>query len=146
MKKGSAYDLFLTRTLAHAEVVRGSEGTSVFAEQRLEVATGIRQPVADFVADHLGTRLLEPRFMEIQQAVGTARARNEAAIRFLHAAVEELKANGFIAGASTDPVGATRRSPHPPSDIGAAELEPTGEQPRVATRAAPTFAQVRPHS
>ncbi|WP_374970688.1 transporter substrate-binding domain-containing protein [Terrabacter sp. BE26] len=99
VKKGSAYDLFLTRTLAHAEVVRGSEGTAVFAEQQLEVAAGIRQPVADFVAAHTGTRLLEPRFMEIQQAVGTPRSRSEESIGFLHTFVEELKADGFIAGA-----------------------------------------------
>jgi polar amino acid transport system substrate-binding protein len=99
VKRGSAYDLFLTRTLAHAEVVRGSEGTSVFAEQQLEVAAGIRQPVVDFVAAHPGTRLLEPRFMEIQQAVGTSRSRSEEAVGFLHTFVEELKASGFIAGA-----------------------------------------------
>ena len=55
VKKGSAYDLFLTRTLAHAEVVRGSEGTTVFVEQELEVAAGIRQPVVGFVAAHPGT-------------------------------------------------------------------------------------------
>ena len=99
VKKGSAYDLFLTRTLAHAKVVRGSEGTSVFTEQQLEVAAGIRQPVVDFAATTPGIRLLEPRFMEIQQAVGTTRSRSDQAIGFLHTFVEELKANGFIAGA-----------------------------------------------
>ncbi|QCW49891.1 transporter substrate-binding domain-containing protein [Nocardioides dongxiaopingii] len=99
VKEGSAYDLFLTRTLAHAEVVRGSEGTSVFSEQRLEVAAGIRQPVVDFVATHPGTRLLEPRFMEIQQAVGTARTRSPEAVGFLHTFVEDLKATGFVAAA-----------------------------------------------
>ncbi len=99
VKKGSAYDLFLTRTLAHAEVVRGGEGTSVFTEQQLEVAAGIRQPVVGFAASHPGTRLLEPRFMEIEQAVGTTRTRRDQTIGFLHAFVEELKANGFIARA-----------------------------------------------
>jgi polar amino acid transport system substrate-binding protein len=99
VKKGSAYDLFLTRTLALAEVVRGSEGTSVFAEEQLEVAAGIRQPVAEFVATHPGTRLLEPCFMEIQQAVGTTRSRSEEAVGYLHTFVEELKATGFVADA-----------------------------------------------
>ena len=37
--------------------------------------------------------------MEIQQAVGTTRSRSDQAIGFLHTFVEELKANGFIAGA-----------------------------------------------
>jgi polar amino acid transport system substrate-binding protein len=35
--------------------------------------------------------------MEIQQAVGTSRAREAATVSFLHTFVEELKANGFIA-------------------------------------------------
>ena len=99
VKKGSAYDLHLTRTLTHAEVVRGSEGTAVFTERQLEVAAGIRQPVVDFVAAHPGTRLLEPRFMEIQQAVGTPRSRSDRAVRYLHTFIEELKDTGFIARA-----------------------------------------------
>jgi polar amino acid transport system substrate-binding protein len=96
VKKGSAYDLFLSRTLAHAEVVRGGEGVTVFTEQQLEVAAGIRQPMEVFAAAHPGVRLLEPRFMEIQQAVGTTRTRRDDTLGFLRRFVEELKANGFI--------------------------------------------------
>jgi polar amino acid transport system substrate-binding protein len=96
VKKGSAYDLFLSRTLAHAEVVRGGEGVTVFTEQQLEVAAGIRQPMEVFAAAHSGVRLLEPRFMEIQQAVGTTRTRRDHTLGFLRTFVEELKANGFI--------------------------------------------------
>ena len=99
VKRGSAYDLFLTRTLRHAEVVRGTEGTTVFVEEQLEVAAGIRQPLVDFVGDHPGTRVLEPRFMEIAQAVGTPRSRSAEAIGFLRTTVEELKASGFVADA-----------------------------------------------
>ncbi len=97
VKKGSAYDLFLTRNLTQAEVVRGTEGTTVFAEQRLEVAAGIRQPVVDFVAAHPGTRVLEPRFMDIQQALGTSRSRSHETVDYLRGFVEELKTDGFIA-------------------------------------------------
>jgi polar amino acid transport system substrate-binding protein len=96
VKKGSAYDLFLSRTLAHAEVVRGGEGVTVFTEQQLEVAAGIRQPMELYAAAHPGVRLLEPRFMEIQQAVGTTRTRRDDTLGFLRTFVEELKANGFI--------------------------------------------------
>lgn len=99
VKKGSAYDLFLTRTLAHAEVVRGSDGTAVFVDEGLEVAAGIRQPVTDFVAARPGLRVLEPHFMEIQQAVGIPRSRGETAAGFVHDVVEELKAGGFVADA-----------------------------------------------
>jgi polar amino acid transport system substrate-binding protein len=99
VKKGSAYDLYLSRTLQHAQVVPGEEGVAVFLDQRLEVAAGIRQPMADFAAAHGAVRLLEPRFMEIQQAVGTSRSRSGETIRFLREFVEGLKAEGFIAEA-----------------------------------------------
>ncbi len=99
VKDGSAYDLFLSRTLQHAEIVRGSEGTTVFADERLEAGAGIRQPVLDFVAAHPGFRVLEPAFMEIQQAVGTTRSRSAETIAFLRDVVEELKTSGFVAEA-----------------------------------------------
>jgi polar amino acid transport system substrate-binding protein len=99
VKEGSAYDLYLTRTLAHASVVRGAEGTAVFTDERLEVAAGIRQPMLDFLADRRDLRLLEPRFMEIRQAVGTTRARSGETVAFLRAFVEDLKSSGFVADA-----------------------------------------------
>ncbi|MEW2165250.1 transporter substrate-binding domain-containing protein [Streptomyces sp. NPDC007084] len=100
VKEGSAYDLFLSRTLRHATLVRGDEGVDVFRTRGLEVAAGIRQPLTEFVAGHAGeVRLIEDRFMEIRQAVGTTRSRAAATVRFLHDLVEELKANGFVADA-----------------------------------------------
>jgi len=99
VNEGSAYDLFLSRTLAHAQLVRASDGVLAFTEQQLEATAGIRQPMEAFVASHPGLRLVEPRFMEIQQAVGTPRTRQAATISFLHTFVEELKADGFIADA-----------------------------------------------
>lgn len=97
VKEGSAYDLYLSRSLKHAQVVRGEEGVAVFVEQQLEAAAGIRQPMRDFAAAHGAVRLLEPRFMEIQQAVGTTRRRSGETIRYLREVVEELKSEGFIA-------------------------------------------------
>ena len=97
VKQGSAYDLHLTRALEHAEVVRGAEGTTVYVEQSLEVGAGIRQPVSAFVADSAGHRLLEPAFMQIEQAVGTTQTRAAATVDHLRAYVEEQKANGFVA-------------------------------------------------
>jgi polar amino acid transport system substrate-binding protein len=99
VKEGSAYDLFLTRTLRHATVVRGDEGTEVFLAQRLEAAAGVREPMTGFVAAHPGCRLIEGRFMEIPQAVGTAKTRRAESVRFLHDLVEELKSAGFVADA-----------------------------------------------
>ncbi|HEX6684249.1 MAG TPA: transporter substrate-binding domain-containing protein [Candidatus Limnocylindrales bacterium] len=101
VKRGSAYDLYLSRTLRHATVVRGEEGTEAFLAQGLEVAAGIRQPMTEFVAANpdLRLRLIDERFMQIQQAVGTSVARKPETVRFLRDAVEGLKRNGFVADA-----------------------------------------------
>lgn len=97
VKAGSAYDLYLSRTLEQATVIRGSEGTEIFAAEQLEVAAGIRAPVEDFVAACGDLRVLEPQFMEIAQAVGTTRDRAPQTVAFLRSVVEELKASGFVA-------------------------------------------------
>jgi polar amino acid transport system substrate-binding protein len=99
VKQGSAYDLFLTRTLQHATLVRGHEGTAIFVSESLEAGAGIREPVTEFVTAHPGFRLLDGRFMEIRQAVGTARTKRPETSQFLHDLVEELKASGFVADA-----------------------------------------------
>jgi polar amino acid transport system substrate-binding protein len=97
VKQGSAYDLFLTRTLTQATLVRGAEGTEAFVTGNLEAAAGVREPVTEFVAAHPEYRLIEGRFMEIPQAVGTVKTKRPETVRFLHALVEELKASGFVA-------------------------------------------------
>ncbi len=99
VKKGSAYDLYLTRTLRHATLVRGEDGIAVFRDQGLEVVAGIRQPMTAYVAEHPDVRLLEPRFMEIRQALGTTRSRRPETVAFLSDVIDELKANGFVADA-----------------------------------------------
>jgi polar amino acid transport system substrate-binding protein len=99
VKEGSAYDLFLTRTLRSATVVRGDEGTAVFRSEDLDAAAGVREPMTEFVAAHPGYRLIEPRFMEIPQAVGTGKTRRAESIRFLRELVEELKSTGFVSDA-----------------------------------------------
>ena len=115
VKQGSAYDLFLSRTLEHASVVRGDEGVDVFRDLGLEVAAGIRQPMTEFVERHPGFRLLEQRFMEIRQALGTSRTRRPETVRFLRAFIEELKASGFVADA-------LRRANQPGATVAPAEL------------------------
>lgn len=97
VKRGSAYDLFLTRTVRHAEVVRGEDGVDAFLAQGLEVAAGIRQPMTAFVQAHPEVRLLDGRFMEIRQAVGTTKDKRPETLEFLRNVVAELKANGFVA-------------------------------------------------
>lgn len=99
VNEGSAYDLFLTRTLEHASLVRGQAGVDELRAQGPQVVAGIRQPMRDYVATHPDLRLIDEGFMQIRQAVGTSRTRQPETIRYLRDLVEELKAAGFVAEA-----------------------------------------------
>jgi polar amino acid transport system substrate-binding protein len=96
VKRGSAYDLHLTRSLATAEVVRGDEGLDAFTDGGLEVGAGIRQPVTAWLGSHPGYRLVEPAFMQIRQAVATARSHQAMSVDFLRETVQELVGSGFV--------------------------------------------------
>lgn len=97
VKLGSAYDLFLSRQLRHAKVVRGEEGTTIFRDLGLEVAAGIRQPITAFVAANPTLRIIEPPFTQIEQAVAVPVGRPASAVEFLRTFVEDVKASGFVA-------------------------------------------------
>jgi polar amino acid transport system substrate-binding protein len=97
VKNGSAYDLFLTRTLRNAALVRGAESLDVFRAQALDVVAGIRQPLSRAVAADPSLRLVEPAFMQIRQAVATSPDLTPTAHEFVHDLVEELKSDGFVA-------------------------------------------------
>lgn len=100
--KGSAYDLFLTRHLQAAEIVRAPTSPTVvdtFLEQGLDVAAGVRQQLEADAGRVGGVRLLPGRFMVIEQAMGVPKARGQAAAHYLREFIESLKANGAIAQA-----------------------------------------------
>jgi polar amino acid transport system substrate-binding protein len=96
VNKASAYDLFLTRSLKQAKLVRGESGVDVFVNEKLEAVAGVKQPIVAYAKSHPEVRVLDGRFMEIRQAMGTAKGRDVGA-RYLHAFVEEMKASGFVA-------------------------------------------------
>jgi len=100
---GSAYDLYLTRTIKNATIVRataggGREMIDLFVKDKLEVAAGVRQPLVAYAATNPNVRLMDGRFMEIRQAMGTPNGRTAGA-RYLAAFVEDVKASGFVAEA-----------------------------------------------
>jgi len=100
--QGSAYDLFLSRELKHAQIVRAPSSPAVvrtFLQQQLEVAAGVKQQLEQQAAGEPGLRLLPERFMVIQQAMGTPKSRGDEAALFLRQFVEEMKASGFVADA-----------------------------------------------
>lgn len=100
--KGSAYDLFLTRELRQAQIVRAPSSPAVvqtFLDQGLEVAAGVKQQLEADAAHTPGLRLLDERFMVIRQAMGTPGSRGDAAAQYLSEFVEEMKSSGFVATA-----------------------------------------------
>ena len=100
--KGSAYDLYLTRELKHAEIVRAPTSPTVvdvFVEQKLEVAAGVKQQLEADLMRFPHHRLLPGRFMVIQQAMGTPKSRGPEAAAFLAQFVEDMKTSGFVAEA-----------------------------------------------
>jgi polar amino acid transport system substrate-binding protein len=95
----SAYDLWLSRNLRHAELVRTEGGDAAFGrfvDGKLEALAGLRPGLLAYRDRLPGSRILDGRFTAVQQAVGTARA-NLAGAAFLRDFVEEAKRSGLVA-------------------------------------------------
>ena len=95
----SAYDLYLSRTLKRATLVRAPTSPAaidLFVQDRLEAAAGVKQPLVQYAKTHPNVRVIDGRFMAIQQAMGTPAGR-DAGARYLRQFVEEMKASGFVA-------------------------------------------------
>lgn len=98
---GSAYDLYLRRALKSASLVSAPTSPAVvdlFVAQGLEVAAGVRQQLQADAQRLPGLRLLDGRFMQIEQAMGVPRERVLAA-QYVARFVEAMKASGFVAQA-----------------------------------------------
>jgi polar amino acid transport system substrate-binding protein len=94
----SAYDLFLSRSLQHAELVRGptnNAGFELILAGKVDVVAGIRQHLVANAQKLPGSRVLDGRFMAIQQALGTPKGRDVAA-KYLREFIEDVKASGFV--------------------------------------------------
>lgn len=94
----SAYDLYLTRTLKHAELVRGDNlagSVVMFGEKQLPVLAGLRPALIEDQKKFAGSRILDGMFTSVEQAVGSNPANRESAA-WLSDFVEKLKADGTI--------------------------------------------------
>lgn len=94
----SAYDLYLTRALQHAQLIRttrSSEVVDLMLSRHLDVAAGVRQQLEKDMQSHPDLRLLQPGFMQIEQAMATSGSLVPLHA-YLQAFVEQLKASGFI--------------------------------------------------
>jgi polar amino acid transport system substrate-binding protein len=100
---GSAYDLYLTRTIKNATLVRAAVGggramIEMFVNDKLDAAAGVRQPLEAYAKDHPEMRVMSGAFQQIQQAMGAPKGRTAGA-KYLAGFVEEMKASGFVADA-----------------------------------------------
>ncbi len=102
--KGSAYDLYLTREIKNAALLRAANSQSVvddFMGGKGNVAAGVKQQLEADAKRYSNLRLLPGRFMVINQAIGIPKARPEVdkTTAYLSGIIAELKASGFIARA-----------------------------------------------
>ena len=97
--QGSAYDLFLTRTLKAAQLVRAPTSPEVvpfFMSGAYDVAAGVKQQLEFDARKTHGLRLLPGRFMVIEQAMGQPNTTSVRAQMALADYITEMKSNGFI--------------------------------------------------
>ncbi len=96
---GTAYDLYLTRSLKHAELQRTKSMTGavdLFITEKLDALAGLRPALNRQIEELPDTRILEGRFTAVQQAIGT-KLENVVAAAFLQRFVAEAKASGLVA-------------------------------------------------
>ena len=99
--KGAAYDLYLSRTLEHAELVRADTSAGavdLFVEQGLDAAAGVRQPLQKIADADPRYRVLDGAFTAIRQAMAVPRGREQAAA-YVREFVERQLRSGFVRGA-----------------------------------------------
>jgi len=94
----SAYDLFLTRNLKHAQLVR-AEGIpasyDLFVEKKLEALGGLKPRLVSDQERLPGSRVLEGQITAVQQAIGTPKARSQAAT-YLSQFAADIKKSGLV--------------------------------------------------
>jgi polar amino acid transport system substrate-binding protein len=96
--KGAAYDLFLSRTLKHAELVRAdtsAAAVALFLEQGLDAAAGVRQLLQKVATTDPSLRVLKGAFTSIRQAMAVPKGRTAGAA-YVQAFIERKKAEGAI--------------------------------------------------
>ncbi len=96
----SAYDLFLSRTLTHATLVRarGIEASCrLFVDENLDALACLRPRLVAAAEALRGSRILDGQVTGVQQSIGAPRERGEAGTGYLREFVEEATASGLVA-------------------------------------------------
>jgi polar amino acid transport system substrate-binding protein len=95
------YELFLSRTLERAKLISAPDGGAAFdllVTGQVDALAGLKEGLIGLAEKLPGSRILDGRFMGVQQSIGIPKGR-EAGLRFLRAVVEEAKASGLVARA-----------------------------------------------
>ena len=95
----AAYDLYLSRSLKHAQLVRaeGIEGSyKLWVAEKLDALAGLKPRLVTDAEKHPGSRVLDGSFTAVQQSIGTPKGR-DAVAQYLRAFVTEGKATGLFA-------------------------------------------------
>jgi polar amino acid transport system substrate-binding protein len=95
----SAYELFLSRSLKQAELVREKGGDNAFRKfvsDKLDALAGLRPRLVTDQGTAPGSRILDGRFTAVQQAAGTPKGR-PAGAQYLREFIEDVKASGMVA-------------------------------------------------
>jgi polar amino acid transport system substrate-binding protein len=97
----SAYDLFLTRNLKKAQIVRTPgipASYDTFVREKLEALAGLKPRLVEEQARLPGSTILEGEVTSVQQAIGAPKGR-AAAAKYLREFAAEVKRSGFVAKA-----------------------------------------------
>ena len=95
------YELYLTRTLKNAELIRADGQEAAFAlltSGKVDALAGLKQALIGLNEKMAGSRMLDGRFMAVQQSIGVPKGR-DAALGYLRGFVEDAKASGLVARA-----------------------------------------------
>jgi len=95
----SAPDLYLSRTLKHAQLIRGAGGAAsafeMLSSGKADAFAENRQLLTNAAARLPGARVLEGRFSAVQHGIAIAKGRAEGAA-YMRAFVEQAKVSGLV--------------------------------------------------
>ncbi|HEX4999337.1 MAG TPA: transporter substrate-binding domain-containing protein [Terriglobia bacterium] len=98
LSEKSAYDLYLTRNIRRARLVRAAgppASADLFFRDNLDALAGIRPMLLDVARAHPGTRVLDDAFTAVQQAIG-APAGRKSAVAYLDEFVADIQSSGLL--------------------------------------------------
>jgi polar amino acid transport system substrate-binding protein len=96
----AGYELYLTRTLKSATLVRTKSfdaSIDLFNAKGADAVAALKPNLLESMAKLPDARLLDGNFMTVNHGLGTPRARGTAGAEYLKAFVEDINASGFIA-------------------------------------------------